>query len=194
MWIAANNDQIWLPRGQMSDLEQCLNWLLTNFRPTGLLLSKYCRFNFGLELHFGGKLGKDLNYIIIHCTSNWNLLHVAWVQLNVNNYGPEGEPYSNLSVSVRSSVTDYFFLTGSSLCSLLLQNYSTDFSYADTNLPREQCRFATYTSFWPSGTPPWLQVKVTKYLNFVNLGCSALGMNANICWGHIKSPRVADLI
>ena len=38
-------------------------------------------------------------------------------------------------------------LTGSSLCSLLLRNYSTEFSNADTNLPREQCRFATYTSF-----------------------------------------------
>ena len=27
IWIWANNDQLWLPRGQMSDLEQCLNWL-----------------------------------------------------------------------------------------------------------------------------------------------------------------------
>ena len=41
-------------------------------------------------------------------------------------------------------------LMGSSLCSLLLRNYSTDFSNADTNLSSEQCRFATYTSFWPS--------------------------------------------
>ena len=39
-------------------------------------------------------------------------------------------------------------LTGSSLCSLLLRNYSTEFSNADTNLPMEQCGFATYTSFW----------------------------------------------
>ena len=38
-------------------------------------------------------------------------------------------------------------LTDSSLCSFVLRNYSTDFSNADTNLPREQCRFATYTSF-----------------------------------------------
>ena len=38
-------------------------------------------------------------------------------------------------------------LTGSSLCSLLLRNYLTVFSNFDTNLPREQCRFATYTSF-----------------------------------------------
>ena len=38
-------------------------------------------------------------------------------------------------------------LTGSSLCSLLLRNYSTHFSNADTNLPREQCRFAMCTSF-----------------------------------------------
>ena len=30
MWIGAHNDQIWLPRGQMSNLEQCLNWLLAN--------------------------------------------------------------------------------------------------------------------------------------------------------------------
>ena len=41
-------------------------------------------------------------------------------------------------------------LTGSSLCSLLLRNYLTKFSNADANLLREQCRFATYTSFWPS--------------------------------------------
>ena len=41
-------------------------------------------------------------------------------------------------------------LTGSSLCSLLLRNYSTHFSNADTNLQREQCRFAMCTSFWPS--------------------------------------------
>ena len=41
-------------------------------------------------------------------------------------------------------------LTGNSLCSLLLRNYSTDFSNADTNLSREQCRFATCTSFWHS--------------------------------------------
>ena len=27
MWIWANNDQIGLPRGQMSDFEHCLNWL-----------------------------------------------------------------------------------------------------------------------------------------------------------------------
>ena len=26
MWIWANNDQIWLPMGQMSDFEQCLNF------------------------------------------------------------------------------------------------------------------------------------------------------------------------
>ena len=40
-------------------------------------------------------------------------------------------------------------LTGSSLCSLLLQNYWTDFSNDDTNQLREQCRCATCTSFWP---------------------------------------------
>ena len=40
-------------------------------------------------------------------------------------------------------------LTGSSLCSLLLRNYSTDFSSDDTNQLREQCRCAMYTSFWP---------------------------------------------
>ena len=41
-------------------------------------------------------------------------------------------------------------LMGSSLCSLLLRNYSTKFSNDDTNQLREQCRFATYTSLWPS--------------------------------------------
>ena len=40
-------------------------------------------------------------------------------------------------------------LTGSSLCSLLLQNYLTNFSNNDTNQLREQCRCATCTSFWP---------------------------------------------
>ena len=40
-------------------------------------------------------------------------------------------------------------LTDSSLCSLLLRNYSTDFSNDDTIQLREQCRCATCTSFWP---------------------------------------------
>ena len=62
---------------------------------------------------------------------------------------------------------ELFLLMGSSLCSLLLRNYSTDFSNDDTNQLREQCRCATCTSFWP-WPPPWLQVKVTKYFNFVN--------------------------
>ena len=54
------------------------------------------------------------------------------------------------------------------LCSLLLQNYLADFSNADTNLPREQCRFATYILHL-TFAPPWLQVNVTKYFNFINL-------------------------
>ena len=76
---------------------------------------------------------------------------------------------------------ELFLLMGSSLCSLLLRYYSTDFSNDDTNQLREQCRCATddtnqlreqcrcatCTSFWP-WPPPWLQVKVTKYLDFVN--------------------------
>ena len=44
---------------------------------------------------------------------------------------------------------ELFLLTGSSLCSLLLRNYSTDFSNDDTNQLREHCRCATCTSFWP---------------------------------------------
>ena len=56
-----------------------------------------------------------------------------------------------ISVSVRSFVRSFvrykFCLMGSSLCSLLLQNYSTYLSNAVTNLRREQGRFATYTSF-----------------------------------------------
>ena len=63
-----------------------------------------------------------------------------------------------------------FLMTGSILCSLLLRNYSTDFSNDDTNQLREQCRCATCTSFWP-WPPPWLQVKVTKYFDFVNYFC-----------------------
>ena len=59
-------------------------------------------------------------------------------------------------------------LTGCSLCSLLLRNYSTDFSNDDTNQLREQCRCATCDSFWP-WPPPWLQVKVAKYFDFGNL-------------------------
>ena len=65
---------------------------------------------------------------------------------------PEGQPYSNQRVrpSVRPSVRHrLFLLTGSSLCSLLLRNYSTDSSNDDTNQLREQCRCATCTSFWP---------------------------------------------
>ena len=65
---------------------------------------------------------------------------------------------------------ELFLLTGSSLCSLLLRNYSTDFYNDDTNQLREQCRCATCTSFWP-WPPPWLQVKVTKYFDFVNYFC-----------------------
>ena len=57
-------------------------------------------------------------------------------------------------------------LTGSSLCSLLLRNYSTNFSNDDTNQLREQCRCATCTLFW---FWPLLQVKVMKYFDFVNL-------------------------
>ena len=64
---------------------------------------------------------------------------------------------------------ELFLLTGSSLCSLL-RNYSTDFSNDDTNQLREQCRCAACTSFWP-WPPPWLQVKVTKYFDFVNYFC-----------------------
>ena len=44
---------------------------------------------------------------------------------------------------------ELFFLTGTSLCSLLLRNYLTDFSNDDTNQLSEQCRCATCTSFWP---------------------------------------------
>ena len=45
---------------------------------------------------------------------------------------------------------EFWCLTGSSLCSLLLRNCSTDFSNDDINQLREQCRCATCTSFWPS--------------------------------------------
>ena len=69
-------------------------------------------------------------------------------------YGPEERPYSNQRVrsSFRPSFLPsvrhrLFLLTGSSLCSLLLRNYSTDFSNDDTNQLREQCRCATCTSF-----------------------------------------------
>ena len=72
-----------------------------------------------------------------------------------HSYGPEGRPYSDQRVrpSVRTPVRPsvrhrLFLLTGSSLCSLLLRNYSTDFSNDDTNQLREQCRCATCTSFW----------------------------------------------
>ena len=54
------------------------------------------------------------------------------------------------SRSQKLGFCEFRCLTDSSLCSLLLRNYSTEFSNADANLPREQCRFATYTSFWPS--------------------------------------------
>ena len=68
--------------------------------------------------------------------------------------GPEGEPYSNQRVRpfVRPSVcsSQIIFIWLVVVCVPLLQNYLTDFSNADTNLPREQCRFATYTSLWPS--------------------------------------------
>ena len=47
--------------------------------------------------------------------------------------------------------SEFRCLTGSSLCSLLLWNYSTNFSNDDTNQLREQCRCATCTLswFWP---------------------------------------------
>ena len=40
MWIGANNDQIWLPMGQMSDVEQCSNRL--EFDLIKLLLKFSC--------------------------------------------------------------------------------------------------------------------------------------------------------
>ena len=45
---------------------------------------------------------------------------------------------------------EFWCFMGSSLCSLLLRNYSTDISNTNPNLLNEKCRFATYTSFWPS--------------------------------------------
>ena len=59
-------------------------------------------------------------------------------------------------------------LMGSSLCSLLLRNYSTDFSpwwYQSTEGTMQICN----VHFILILTPPWLQVKVTKYFDFVNL-------------------------
>ena len=67
-------------------------------------------------------------------------------------YGPEGRPYSNQRVRplFRLSICHrLFLLMGSTLCSLLLRNYSTDFSNDDTKQLKEQCRCAMYTSFWP---------------------------------------------
>ena len=62
---------------------------------------------------------------------------------------------------------ELFLLTGSSLCSLLLRNYLTDFSNDDANQLREQCRCATCTSFWP-----WplhdCSSRSQKYFDFVN--------------------------
>ena len=58
---------------------------------------------------------------------------------------------------------EFWCLMGSSLCSLLLRNYSTDFSNADTNLSSEKCRFATYTSFWPS---PLQGHKILQFCEF----------------------------
>ena len=54
------------------------------------------------------------------------------------------------------------------MCSLLLQNCLTDFSNADANLPREQCRFATYTSFWHSPLHD-CRSRSQDTSNFVNL-------------------------
>ena len=70
------------------------------------------------------------------------------------NYGPEGRPYSDQCV--RPSVRPLFrpsqiiFADRVVVCvhSLLLRNYSTDFSNDDTNQLRKQRRHATYTSFW----------------------------------------------
>ena len=67
-----------------------------------------------------------------------------------------------------------WILMGSSLCSLLFRNYSTDFSNADANLSSEQCRFATYTSFWPS---PLHDCRSRSH------------WYADICRGHIRSRR-----
>ena len=44
---------------------------------------------------------------------------------------------------------EFRFLTGSSLCSLLLRNYSTDFSNAEIYRVKN-VDVARYTSFWPS--------------------------------------------
>ena len=85
-------------------------------------------------------------------------------------FWPWPPPWLQVKVTKYFDFVNYFLLTGSSLCSLLLRNYWTDSSNDDTNQLREQCRCATCTSFWP-WPPPWLQVKVTKYFDFVNYFC-----------------------
>ena len=88
-------------------------------------------------------------------TGVWNQKVICECLVNLLIMAPIMAPKGGhivISVSVRPSVLPsvrhrLFLLTGSSLCSLLLRNYSTDSSNDDANQLREQCRCATCTAF-----------------------------------------------
>ena len=63
IWIEANNDQIWLTRCEMSDFEQCSNWLQLD------LIS--------LLVNFWYALGKMMNrYVFLD--ARFVILSTAW--------------------------------------------------------------------------------------------------------------------
>ena len=78
MWIEANNEQIWLPMGYMSDSELCSNWIqldlnliLVNFScELGQIVNKYEQWSNQLQLYLISLLvnsSYELGQIISHC-------------------------------------------------------------------------------------------------------------------------------
>ena len=68
MWIGANNDQIWLPMGEMSDSEQCSNRLELDI--ISLLV------NFSCEL---GQIMTRYDFL----WARWVILSNVWTDLNL---------------------------------------------------------------------------------------------------------------
>ena len=159
MWIGANNDQIWLPIGYVSDSVQCSNRLELDLimAPKGghIVISVSVRLSIRpfVTDHFCWRV-----VVCVHFSSE-TTRPISPMMIPIN-WGNSVDVQRALHFDFDPSMTagqgheilwfwEFRCLTGSSLCTPPLRNYSTDFSNDDTNQLREQCRCATGTSFWP---------------------------------------------
>ena len=71
MWIRANNEQIWFPRGQKSDFEQCLNRLLVNFLSISMTRKQIIN---GGDIRPKGLLSYELGQNIYFLEARWVIL------------------------------------------------------------------------------------------------------------------------